>query len=174
MHCNYQRTYRKFVVKNQGRIETQWCVTGRSTNFPESLGNQWVFSKFSWDNLAIWPPLFQASQFRSAGITTSDSLWFLDIKQFHPTRLLGCDPPWSFMSNFFWTGESWLLQKSPAQWLTLIHYNVCNMEQCNNSTESGDRGHLVQCPTHSMANFEVLGQAITVPPYCLRAICSAF
>lgn len=116
-----------------------------------------------------WAMLYSRCH-RSAGITSSDSLCFLNIRQVLPARLLGCDTPWSFMSHFFWTGESWLLQKSPAQRLTPIHYNVCNMEECNNSIERDPRSHLVQCPTHSMANFKVLGQIVPVHSYCLKPV----
>lgn len=74
------------------------------------------------------------------------------------------------MGDFFWTGKSWLLQKSPAQWVTLIHCNECNMEQWNNSIERDLRGHLVQCPTHSMAKLKVLGQVVAIHSYCLKVV----
>lgn len=34
--------------------------------------------------------------------------------------------------------------------------------------ERDPRGHLVQCPTHSMANFKLLGQVVTIHSYCLK------
>lgn len=51
MHWKHQRINRKLIVKNKETIETQRCITKRSTNFLESLGNQWVLWKFSWETL---------------------------------------------------------------------------------------------------------------------------
>lgn len=145
---------------DQITFQSLWEINGCSEN---SAGTTWAIQGLEpcfipgVTNLLCWDHLFRLPL-------------FLNTKQFLTTRVLGCDPPWSFMGNFFWTGKSWLLQKSPAQRVTLIHYNVCNMEQWNNSIGRGPRGHLAKCPTHSMANFKVLGQAVTIHSYCLKAL----